>query len=353
MIYNEFDYDNYNSKIVLKVNQKIKKMHITQKELSLSTGISQSTLSKLLANKSKFTVEQLLKISIALQTDISEFASFENGTRNSVENMYSSLVENDNLVCDTKRTAYKGYLNNEYSIYFYPTISSEDKLIHGKLRIYDTDENRCKINFKLYTGKIDIAGEKITKNYTGDMIISIPLSSCYCILINQSIGEMCFLIFHHMFLFNHDMMCRVGAALTTSSGENRRPTLHRMIISKYDFDMQDDSPDLHFLKGQLKLNDSKIIISKTALEDLKRYALKNNLEEFQTFFSSFETLSLPDEYYVIDENKLLDSTISISTKVQCISLLREKSISNKYNKISTKSDEYLFKYLEYKNPEQN
>lgn len=347
------NYDNYNSKIVLKVNQKIKNLHITQKELSLSTGISQSTLSKLLANKSKLTVEQLSKISIALQTNISEFISFENDSKNSVRNMYSSLIENDNLVCDTKRSAYKGYLNNEYSIYFYSTISSETKLIHGKLRIYDTDENRCKINLKIYTGKIDIAGEKITKNYTGDMIISIPLSSCYCILTNQSIGEMCFLIFHHMFLFNHDMMCRVGAALTTSSGENRRPTLHRMIISKYEFDLQDDNPDLHFLKGQLKLNDSQIIIPKSSFEEVKKYIFQNDLEEFQAFFSSFEKLSSAEEYYIVDENMLLDSSISVSTKIQCISLLREKSISNKYNKISTKSDEYLFKYLEYKNPGQN
>lgn len=353
MLKNDFDFDNYNSKIVLKVNQKIKFLHITQKELAQYTGINQSTLSKLLANKSKFTVEQLLRISIALETDISEFIAFENNSKNSVSNIYSSLIENDNLVCDTKRSAYKGYLNNEYSIYFYSTVSSENKLIHGKLYLNDTDESRCKINLKLYTGKIDIAGEKITKNYTGDMIISIPLSSCYCVLINQSIGEMCFLIFHHMFLFNHEMICRVGAALTTSSGENRRPTLHRMIISKYEFDLQDDSPDLHFLKGQLKLNDSQIMISKASLEELKRYALKNNLEEFQDFFSSFETLSTSEEYYIIDENKLLDSTISISTKIQCISLLREKSISNRYNKISTKSDEYLFKYLEYKNPEQN
>lgn len=344
-------YDNY--KVVLKVNQKIKSQHITQKQLSQSTGISQSTLSKLLANKSKFTVEQLIKICVALKTDISEFISFQDGNISSISNIYSSIIENDNLVCDTKRPAYKGYLDNVYSIYFYSTISSETKLIHGQLSLNNTDENRCKINLKLYTGKIDISGEKITKNYTGDMIISIPLSSCYCILVNQSIGEMCFLIFHHMFLFNHDMMCRVGAALTTSSGENRRPTLHRMIISKYDFDLQDNSPDLHFLKGQLKLNDSQIIIPKSSFEEVKKYIFQNNLKEFQTFFSSFERLSSTEEYYIIDENKLLDSNFSVSTKIQCISLLREKSISNKYNKISSKADEYLFKYLEYKNPEQD
>ncbi len=350
---NTFLNNNYNSKIVSKVNQKIKNKHVTQKQLSYSTGINQSTLSKLLANKSKFTVEQLIKISIALQTDISEFVSFKDDEQISMGNIYSSIIENDNLVCDTQRSAYKGYLNNEYSIYFYSTISSENKLIHGKLQLKDTDENRCKISLKLYTGKIDVEGNPITKNYTGDMIISIPLSSCYCILVNHLIGEMCFLIFHHMFLFNHDMVCRVGAALTTSSGENRRPTMHRMIISKYKFDLQDDCPDLHFLKGQLKLNDSQIIISKSEYEKLKEYIFNNNLSEFQSFFSVFEQSYSKEEYFTIDENKLLDSSIPVAAKIQCISLLREKSIYNKYNKISTKSDEYLFKYLEYKNPEQN
>lgn len=345
--------EEYNNKITENVLRKMKILHITQKELSKLADISQPTLSKLLSNKSKYTVEQLAKISIALQTDISEFISFQNNGINSIHNMYSSIAENDNLVCSTNRSAFKGYLGNKYSIYFYSTISSESKLIHGEMELKHSEDNRCKINLKLYTGKIDVAGKKITKNYTGDMIISIPLSSCYCILINESIGEMCFLLFHHMFLFNHDMICRVGAVLTTSSGENRRPTLHRMVISKHEFDLQGDSLDLHFLKGQLKLNDSQIMISKASFEELKKYILKNNLEEFQTFFSLFEDLSSKEEYYIIDENKLLDSTISVSTKIQCISLLRENSISNKYNKISTKSDEYLFKYLEYKNPEQD
>lgn len=163
------------------------------------------------------------------------------------------------------------------------------------MELKHSEDNRCKINLKLYTGKIDVAGKKITKNYTGDMITSIPLSSCYCILINESIGE------------------------------NRRPTLHRMVISKHEFDLQGDNLDLHFLKGQLKLNDSQIMLSKASFEELKKYILKNNLEEFQTFFSLFEDSCSKEEYYIIDENKLLDSTISVSTKIQCISLLSEKS----------------------------
>lgn len=345
--------EEYNYKIIENVLNKMKVQHVTQRELSKLANISQPTLSKLLSNKSKFTVEQLVKIAAALQTDISEFVSFQSNSINSMHNMFSSIIENDNLVCNTNRSAFKGYLGNKYFIYFYPTISSESKLIHGEMELKQSEENRCKINLKLYTGKIDVAGNKITKNYTGDMIISIPLSSCYCILTNQSIGEMCFITFHHMFLFNYDMRCRVGAVLTTSSGENRRPTIHRMVISKHEFDLQEDSPDLHFLKGQLKLNDSQIMISKSSFEELKKYILVNSPEEFQTFFSSFEVLSTKEEYYIIDENKLLDSSFSVSTKIQCISLLREKSASNKYNKVSTKSDEYLFKYLEYKNPEQN
>ena len=109
-------------------------------------------------------------------------------------------------------------------------------IITYAINLYKEILKSCKV-LKIYTGKIDVSGQKITKNYTGDMIISVSFSSCYCSLINSEIGELCFLFFHHMFLFSQEIICRVGGVLTTSSGSNRRPTMHRMVISKYPFDI--------------------------------------------------------------------------------------------------------------------
>lgn len=343
--------EKYNVKLFESINRKCKEFHITQKQLSEMTDISQSTLSKLLSGKTKFTVEQMVRISAVFKTDISEFLSFQKMGAPFIDDSYSRdyVPENDNFVCDTDRPAFKGYIGNQYYIYFYSTIKSEKKMIHGELSFQKSEENRCKISLQLDTGKKDVSGNKVTKKYTGEMIISIPLSACYCILTSREIGEMCFISFHHMFLFNQNMLCRVGTALTTSSGENRRPTIHRMVISKYPFDLEDDSNDLHFLRGQLKLNNSKIIIKTKEFENLVQMVQENTDVDNNIikFFNNFRELASCEEYFIIDESKLLDSNIPVITKVNGISLLREASIADKYSKISTKTDEFLFEYISH------
>lgn len=338
--------EDYNFKVSQHLIQIMQKLKITQISLSKKTGINQSTLSKILSNKSKITLEQMALICRALQIDPSEITSFKG--MNNVNSILSTdfISESDNLVYDISRSAFKGYLN-KYFFYFFSTISTELKLLHGTLELYKhEDNNRCKVKLVLNTGKYDVEGNEITKNYEGDMIISISLSSCYCILTNQEIGEMCFIIFSHMFLFSNDMICRMASVLTTSSGENRRPTLHRMVLSKYEFNLQKNSDDLQFLQGQLRLNNSDIIISKSSYEKLRKNSTVLKSCNLQNFFIDFERLNSLEEYYVIDETKLRNSKIPTISKILGISLLRENSIAPKYNKISTKTDEYLFKYIE-------
>lgn len=338
---NNIFFEKYQKEIISILNKKIKELNITQNMLASQTNISQSTISKLLSNKANITLEQLVNICLVLQIDVSSLVSFEKMGLQLDNSIYSMnlIPENDNFISDVQRPAFKGYIGNKYFIYFYPTISKESQMIHGELEFYSSEEDRCKINLKIYTGKKDISGNDITKEYTGDMIISIPLSSCYCILICPRIGEICFLSFHHMFLFNQDLICRVGAVLTISSGASKRPTLHRMLISKYEFDLEGNNNDLKFLQGQLKLNNSEIIIPEKAFDNFEK---KPELEDFFDIFFSSATLK---NYYTIDEAKLLDSKISTILKVQGISLLREMSIANKYNKVSSKTDEFIFEYI--------
>lgn len=345
-------FTKYEETILETIKNKLQDMRITQKKLSDTTDISQPTLSKLLSGKTKFTVEQLARIAYALNLDISELISFSHTDIPFQNNQRvvttHSIPENDNLVCTTNRPAFKGYIGNKYYIYFYSTISSETQLIHGTLSLTASNENKCLIHLEIYTGQIDVSGNKIKKTYTGDMIISVSLGSCYCTLINAEIGELCFLSFHHMFLFSQDILCRLGAVLTTSSGGNRRPTLHRMIISKYKFDLSEGSKDFHFLKGQLKLNSSKILISKIDFQNILKELDVEQDTDLKNFLSDFESLASSKEYYEIDESTLLGITTSVENKIDGISLLREASAADKYNKISTKSDEFLFEYISKK-----
>lgn len=343
---NEGFYIKYEKKVMKNIRHIMHEHGITQKILAENSGINQSTLSKLLSGKASFTLEHIAKIARALNIDAADLVSFRPGTV-ITNTCFSShyIPENDNLVCSINRPAFKGYIGNKYYLYFYSTISSEAKLIHGELTLSASDENRCRVNLEIYTGKIDVSGTPIRKVYTGDMVISISMGSCYCTLTNAEIGELCFLSFHHMFLFSQDILCRIGAVLTTSSGGNRRPTLHRMVISKYEFNLDEDSEDLHFLKGQLKLNSSRVLISKKEFQALlKKYASDSDVS-LKKFFSSFQNLAEQEEYYEIEESTLLGINIPVGTKINGISLLREASTSDKYNKISSKCDEFLFEYI--------
>lgn len=340
-------YQNYEKKVLNNIRSIMLDHQVTQKILAQKSGINQSTLSKLLSGKSGFTLEHIAKIAQALKVDAADLVSFHARPLTVDNNLYSShfIPENDNLVCSVTRPAFKGYIGNKYYLYFYSTISSETKLIQGELTLTASEENRCNINLEIYTGQIDVSGNPIKKIYTGDMVISISLASCYCTLTNAEIGELCFLSFHHMFLFSQDILCRVGAVLTTSSGGNRRPTLHRMIISKYAFDLDEDSEDLHFLKGQLKLNSSKILISEKEFDALVKQCSSEADGNLKKFFSSFKDLAEHEEYYQIEESSLLGTNVPVDTKINGISLLRKASASSKYNKISSKCDEFLFEYI--------
>lgn len=318
-----------------------------QQDVAEKTGINQSMISKLLSGSSTLTLNNIINICSVLKISPSALLSTENTPLNELfdgDEVYSTglMSDSDNLVFDTSRQVFRGYLNIPYFVYFYSTMSTEDKILNGKLLFKKSDNNkRCEAKLELFTGKKDLDGKEITKLYTGEMAISIPMSSCYVTLVNYELGELCFLCFHHMFLFNQEMLCRVAEVLTVSSGENKRPTAHRMIISKYELNTDEDE---YFIKGQLKLNGSDIIIEKEKFEALKELEFVKKSKNLLMFFSEIEnTKELT--YIKIEENMLRNISIDVHDKVLGISLLREYAYAPKHNKIGSKPDEYIYKYI--------
>lgn len=336
--------DNYCYTVIQRIKDIMISKGISQGSLSTLSGIGQSTISKFLSGETKMTLNYIAKICKALSIDPSDILSFSLPDSKSELEM---LNEDNSLVVNPDKLAFKGYLNS-FHIYFNSTISSEESLLHGLLTFKKSDlDETCDASLKLYTGKIDSTGQKIAKNYSGKMIISLSMSSCYCILVEKEIGEMCFLIFNHMFLFNQNLICRMGCALTTSSGGNKRPTMHRFLISCIELDVSDlNSADYTFIKGQLKLNRSDILISKKSFEKLKQQEkekiAKMELEELLEEHGQLCT----KEYYCFDESVLRSAQYSPFLKAEIISLLRKYATNDNYNKISTKSDEYVYNYLE-------
>lgn len=334
-------FDIINSQIIKAIKERQKELKLTQKDLSDRSGISQPTFSKLMSKKSDFSLEEIVNISKALDVNLLKIASasYDMYNENSLYYSTRSISESDNFVINPSRPAFKGYIGNKYHVYYKSTISSEDKIIEGDLEFASSDDNTCLVNLKIYTGRYDINGNKIYKEYTGNMIISVPLSTCYISLVNQQIGEISYLTFTHMFVFNSDMMCRMGAVLTTSAGEHKKPTLHRMLISKVAFDLEDEN-DALFLDSQLNLNNQKIILSEKYLEKLKKDT------SVQQMIDTISVDKLKSVYYVIDENQLLSSNIDTIDKINAINKLRKYSITDKNNKINDYTNSLLFSYIE-------
>lgn len=317
----------------------------------LDYPISQSAVSKILSypemkeGKEEFysiTLINFIQICKALEVDPGYILNMDSDLElhNMLQKNSLRKSKRDPLVFKMDEDEFNGY-KGEYYCYFFPTISSESKLLEGKLNFKQSKVGEyCEAHFKLDTNKYYDAErkEKIYKEYRGELIISVRMGSCYCLLHNTDIGEICFLIFHHMYLNNEQLKCRLCTAATASAGDNRRPTIHRMLISR------DPIPGEHLklLKSQLLLNNSEILISSNNLEKLKTQEEDTLPPEVEKMF---QTSIQKEEYYKLSEFQIRALDIPPVDKLRAICLLRNWSTAPKYNKIGSKCDELLFDYL--------
>lgn len=248
------------------------------------------------------------------------------------------------LVFDPSQPEFAGYLTSDpsapFHCYFYPTISSEHTMLHGELTFLENRaRRRCDASLVLKVGQqLDENRNPIEKRYTGTLIVSVPQRSCYCILSNMEYGEICMINFHHRyFLTKHSLQCRLACAITTSAGENRRPTVHRMLITK---NVLSDE-DLRILKPQLRLNSKRITVPE---DDLNRLIDAGELPE-AVAGQIKGRIGEPKRYYSFDESQIQSMEIDFMDRVEAIARLREVSTDLCYNKSSSKADDLIFKYL--------
>lgn len=328
------------SKVLEKFKNEYIRQKISQESISAITGIPQSTISKIFSGEAKMTLNNFFKICNALHVNPEEIVS---RNANKTQGTFDQKYNNDGvLISDPSHLAFNGYVG-KYNLYFKSTISTEEEILHGVLEFLPSKDNKsCNVDLLLYTGKTK-DGNKVTKHYTGNMTISLSMSSCYCTLISEEIGEMCFLVFNHMFLFNEDLVCRMACALTTSSGGNRRPTMHRLLICKDELNISDSqSEDFKFLSGHLRLNSSDIIISESQLSAIENDEKRSDIIET---IKKIKENGKKETFYKIDEASIRSAQYGTDKMIDIISTLREYSIACFNNKISSKSDEYVYNYL--------
>ncbi len=361
MNYSNMSESEYCNTVIKRIKEYMEKNDLKQLYLSKKSNINQSTLSKILSGEVKINLHHIFRLCNALNVDPKILLSFNQEIITDTMKQNDSGVVNKKyldeqiLIRSTTHPAFKGYIGNEFYIYFYSTISTETSLLEGKLSFEDTEyHNYCKATLILYTGQKDSENKDITKNYYGELIVSLTMGTCYCILINSEIGEICSINFKHAFLFNQKLISRVCTVNSTSSGGNKLPIMQRALITEAKLNaIHPNDEDFQFVRGQLKLNETAIYIPEKAIEGLITSDDDSISKDLKDFFSSCIKMSDSLKYDVFDETKIRSINVSSDVKAQGISILRNKSIALKYNKISTKTEEFVFQYIDGKTKNHN
>lgn len=356
MDYKNMTSTEYCQTIIKRINTLMEERNIKQLDLASQSNIGQSSLSKILKGEMRLTLQHIFKICIALDIspqelfaldkDLSVVPQDENHNNYDETGLFNDQYMNEQvLLRDPNHPAFNGYIGNTFHMYLYSTITSESFLLDGKISFEKSiNSSFCKAEMILNTGKLDTDGKIIEKKYSGELIISLTMGACYVVLVNTDIGEICCLNFKHMFLFNRELECRVGTISSTSSGGNRLPVIQRILISKQPLRISgNDLSDLEFVQGQLRLNNSKMLVSKKDLDFLCQKYVNNS--DLLDFFQRFEELSSLEQYLLLDEASMKNISITSDVKTEGLGILRNMSSASRYNKVSTKTDEFVFEYI--------
>ena len=349
--------NDYLFRISMRIKNVMKSRDINQAELIALAGnhgyiIRQSTLSKILSDSTCMSIISVVQIANTLGIDLNDLFSESNSLEVRNYRDTSSADVPKNLIRRADSQEMRPYLNSYYT-YFFPTKSSDEGILTGRLQFtHSDDKSKCLAHFSFETGKRDIQNNPIKKEYEGELIISRNMSAAYCVLTNETIGEISYILFNYIPIIYEELKCRVALVLTSSAGASRIPTVHRMIISRDEI----NPADMDILKGQLYLNESEILISESGLE---RFLSDERLDSsFIEYFckagqdAKFLGLS-PVPYYLFDEAIIRSAFLDSKVKTKAISLIRQYSASPKYNKVGSKCDELVYKFLSDKHTEES
>lgn len=340
----------YNTLIADRLTQAMKTLNITQVELldrmqKSGYHITQPTLSKVLKGTNS-SLYNIIQISKTLNIDMNSLFAEGHSTEVNLLSRPDEDLSSTRFIRRPDQPEMESYLG-DYYVYFFPTVSSEDAILSGKLSFSRAPNGKyATANLRFETGKRTSNGQPICKVYEGELIISVPMSAVYCTLINKEIGEISYLLFNYKSISYEKLQCRIALALTSTAGLNRVPTVHRMLLSR----SQISSDMLEILCGQLFLNNSKILISENNLNEfLSDKNLDPSVLEYFTGKDGLLSHSglTPSSYYCFDEATVRNAPLDSQAKVTAINLLRKYSAAPKYNKVGNKCDDLVFNFLQH------
>lgn len=235
-------------------------------------------------------------------------------------------------------SALGGYCG-EYNCLFVSTDSASPDLVEGKLRIgADPDRSgQCLAHMTIYNNKKEI------KWYSGPFFLNQHYRTWHCILVGEKRQEICMLTASH---FNATLLSNqynMALSLTTSSGVQKRPTVHRLLISRKPIPQEAHK----LIRAQLRLNTDSICIEEDALAELEKDTLQHleaAVEEkdalkYRAVLKCIARIRGAKQrvYFTIDESIIYDSQeIAEKQEVRSfvVSEIRSYTPNMYYNKVS-------------------
>ena len=227
---------------------------------------------------------------------------------------------------------------------FYSTDSANPKTVDAKLILSSKEAKGINI---CYAQLFILDNGKQIKSYSGQFFVNTHFKTWYCILIGDENQEVSMLLSSHINATLKNNLLNIALVLTTAAGSNKRPTMHRMIISRKEFSTKKKTT----IVSQLKLNSDMITISEENLELIKQQTeskisqLKREKSKSQyidllkciNLIMNDSTIAQKQTYYSFPESFLYDNKQVFSdekNKSFVISRIRDKDNNRYHNKTS-------------------
>lgn len=199
----------------------------------------------------------------------------------------------------------------EYHSLFFSTDSNDKRLVEGLFRIEEdpSDPSLCRAHMTLYDKEhIEI------KWYSGPFFINRHYRTWHCILIGHEKQEICMLTSCHFNATLCPNQFNMALALTTSSGGQKRPTAHRLFLSRTPVAPKDRA----LIQAQLMMNTDNICVSEDMLftlendmrQRLQKIRSKQKRLEYQAVLNAIDTIrhvGQKQTYYTINESIIFGS----------------------------------------------
>lgn len=302
--------------------------------------ISQATISNAKRGNGNITISTLLAIAHALDVDIIELLDAPYSAKNEDIPEEASLLDltGEMFITNPESIYIKCYLGT-YNILFYKTSCSGDDMVHGTIQFMPNNNGTsCEVIMHIDLEENAKSDMPDKKEYHGQLIASPLMRSMYVFLSNPELGESAMLLFQQICTSSHMVETAMAVAITTASGANRRPTVHRMCLSRNEI----PTDKIEYIRGQLLMNTEEIFLTDKQIDCI---CLQKVVPESFKELLRKARIKAKDPCYRIQEANLFDSSLSEKALFENISLVRSHSVCSKYNKVSKKTDEILYSML--------